>query len=116
MTATSTLLTVVVLGLTVLSVIAFATVYQQVRYAYLLRMASMLSRTEEVVSVGGWKTDTYLFLEVRNEGGVGVFIREIRTVVQLLVYTRVGANTYTTPRSKTLTAGNIHLPPGGKHT
>ncbi|MEM1913186.1 MAG: hypothetical protein QW067_08610 [Thermofilaceae archaeon] len=114
MTTTSTLLTVVVLGLAVLSVVSFATVYQQVRYAYLLRMSSMVSRTEEVVSVGGWKSGTYLVLEVRNEGGVGVFIREVRTAVQILLYVNVGANVRTVPKSKTLISNDIHLPPAGR--
>ncbi|MEM4500861.1 MAG: hypothetical protein QW512_01860, partial [Thermofilaceae archaeon] len=114
MTTTSTLLTVVVLGLAVLSVVSFATVYQQVRYAYLLRMSSMVSRTEEVVSVGGWKSGTYLVLEVRNEGGVGVFIREVRTAVQILAYVKVGTNVRTVPISKTLISNDIHLPPTGR--
>lgn len=114
MSATSTLLTVIVLGLAVMSVVSFATIYQQVRYAYLLRMSSMVSRTKEVVSVGGWKTGTYLVLEVRNEGGVGVFIREIRTAVQILIYMNVGGNLQTVPKSKTLISNNIHLPPAGR--
>ncbi|MEM1560060.1 MAG: hypothetical protein QXK24_00445 [Ignisphaera sp.] len=114
MTTTSTLLTVVVLGLTLLSVVSFTIIYQQIRYSYLLRMSSIISRTKEAISVGGWKSNTYLVLEVRNEGGVGVFIREIRTVVQILLYIDTGDNVHIISKSKTLISNNIHIPSMGR--
>lgn len=105
------MLTAMVLGLTIMSVVSFATVYQQVRYAYLNRMASMVARTEEAVSVGGWKSGTYLVLDVKNEGGVGVYIREVRTAVQIILYIPVGNNVYTTSKSLTLVERGVYLPP-----
>jgi len=78
-------------------------------------MSSMISRTKEAISVGGWKSDTYLVLEIRNEGGVGVFIRrEVKTAVQILLYIGTGDNVYTIPKSKTLVSNNIHIPSMGK--
>ncbi|MEM1694219.1 MAG: hypothetical protein QXL19_08355 [Ignisphaera sp.] len=114
MSTTSTLFTVIVLGLTILSVVSFAIIYQQVRYSYLLRMSSMISRTKEAISVGGWKSDTYLVLEIRNEVGIGVFIREIRTVVQILLYIDTGDNVHIIPKTKTLISNNIHIPSMGR--
>lgn len=112
MATTSTVMTALVLGLTLMSVVSFAVVYQQVRYSYLMRMASMIARTEEAVSVGGWKSGTYLVIDVKNEGGTGVFIREIRIAVQMVLYiVSSSGNIHTTSKSLTLTNGSIHIPP-----
>lgn len=114
MTTTSTLMTAIVLGLTLLGVVSFASVYQQVRYSYLNRMAAMIARTEEAVSVGGWKSGTYMVLDLKNDGGVGVFVRELRVAVQVILYIRVGENLITTSRSVTLVNRSIYLPPLGR--
>lgn len=102
--ATSTLLTVVVLGLTLMCVVSFAFLYQNIRHIYLLRMSSMIARTEEAISVSGWKSSRAVVIELKNNGGVGVYIREARTILQAIT-------TYAQPQVKIFTSRDIHLPP-----
>lgn len=109
----STVLSYIVLALTLVSVISFASMYQQIRYFFIQRFNTLQARTEEVVSVSALISGETAVIDVRNTGGVGVMIDTLKAVVTYKVYEAdpITNEVVTYTRSSTKTFRNIHLSP-----
>jgi len=90
MPSTSTLLSAVILVVTLIGIVVYAFAEQLIRYNYLQQLSERIARTQEAVSVSTWYRRTVIVAEVRNIAGRGVYVKELKFIVNCKITYTVG--------------------------